>query len=378
MKKRIAIITKKLITGGVERALIAMLGQLDDRQYDVDVYVETLGGELSHELPSHTTLRQLPVFTTREIIKHPLLFLVKLWSRTLISIRKFPYIKQCFYSSQMRPPLKKQYDIAIAYHAPNTVSVFYTIDKITAKKKILWLHGDLCTNQGGTALAKKYHATYDRVVAVSLAVQKSFWLYHPNQRCELFYNLIHLDKLKKLAREGTTYSDNFRGFRILSVGRLDKQKGFDIALEACVLLAKENIEFRWYICGEGDERASLESQIEQAGMSKHFILLGNQPNPYRFMADCNLYVQPSRSEGYCTTTNEARYLGKAVITTDVSGAREQFEDGKNGWIVPISAPCLAKKIISLIKNPQSIKKIEQNLSSLPKTGQTNPNDFLAQ
>ncbi len=64
-----------------------------------------------------------------------------------------------------------------------------------------------------------------------------------------------------------------------------------------------------------------------------FIFLGIKENPYVYMKQCDIYVQPSRFEGYCTTTNEARILGCPIVMTDVSGAEEQLENGKTGLIV---------------------------------------------
>lgn len=58
-------------------------------------------------------------------------------------------------------------------------------------------------------------------------------------------------------------------------------------------------------------------------------------NPYGYLKNCDIYVQTSRFEGYCTTTNEAKDLRKPVITTNVSGANEQFENNKSGLIVNI-------------------------------------------
>ena len=59
--------------------------------------------------------------------------------------------------------------------------------------------------------------------------------------------------------------------------------------------------------------------IEQSNMAD-FIFLGIKENPYVYMKQCDIYVQPSRFEGYCTTTNEARIVGCPSVRTDVSGA----------------------------------------------------------
>ena len=105
-------------------------------------------------------------------------------------------------------------------------------------------------------------------------------------------------------------------------------------------------------------------QIEKYCLKDVFILLGNQSNPYTYLKDCDLYVQPSRYEGYCTTTNEARMLSKPVITTDVSGSREQFVDGETGWIVPMEENAIYERIKWCIENPQAMKEVSERLGKI--------------
>lgn len=91
------------------------------------------------------------------------------------------------------------------------------------------------------------------------------------------------------------------------------------------------------------------------------ILLGNQRNPYGYLKDCDLYVQTSIYEGYCTTTNEAKVLKKPVITTDVSGAREQFVNNITGWIVDINEEAIYQKIKEVLNNKEMCRFIVKNL-----------------
>lgn len=364
--KKIAIVTRKMITGGVERALIAMLKQFDYSMVEVDLYLENLGGELYNEVPNEVNCYKIPTVSLKTSSKHPIATLKKMHALLKTKKDKFSYADENYYASRMLLPIKKKYDIAIAYHAPNTVPVFYVIDGINATKKILWLHGDLDTNNGQEKKLYAYHSRYDQVYGVSKSIEKNFIDYHPDmiKKVSVFYNYIDISEIHRKAELGETYDDNFDGIRVLSIGRLSKQKGFDIAIEVCAELVLNNCNFRWYICGEGDERVYLEKCIEDKGLKDHFILLGNKDNPYGYLKDCDLYVQTSRFEGYCTTTNEARMLYKPVITTDVSGAREQFEDGNTGWIVPINSNDIKEKMIYCFKNLSELEVISKNLSRM--------------
>lgn len=360
--KTIAIVSKKMITGGVEKALIAMLKKFDYSKLSVDLYLEQLGGEQISNLPKEVNVYQIPVLKNKDMYRHSILVLKKLFYSLIIKFRKHSYVEECFYASQMLCPITKKYDYAISYHAPNTIPVFYVIDKIKAHKKILWLHGDLDTNSGDDKLLIKYYEKYDKFFAVSKKIVESFNRFHPT-RCkdiEVFYNYVDTQQIINLAKEGPTF-ENSNCFNILTIGRLDKQKGYDLAIKACKMLSECGYEFKWYVCGEGSERKRIEELIRIYNLKNTFILLGNQSNPYGYLADCDLYVQPSLTEGYCTTTNEARMLCKAVITTDVSGAQEQFLDNETGWIVPINYNSIYKKIKYCFEHKNEIQRVKNNL-----------------
>ena len=92
-----------------------------------------------------------------------------------------------------------------------------------------------------------------------------------------------------------------------------------------------------------------------------FYLLGNKKNPYVYMNQCDLYVQPSKYEAYCTTTNEARILNKPIITTDVGGMRDQFIDKETALIVNGEVDDIYKAVKSLIEDDKYRQKLILNL-----------------
>lgn len=360
---KIAIVTRQMITGGVERALVGMLGTMNSHD-EVDLYVEQLGGELFEELPDWIKIIEIPR-KNWDMSNTSLLERVKsLKARLELQFCK-EYIKQCELSARSFPLINKEYDMAIAYHAPNTIPVFYVIHNLKAKKKVLWLHGDVETNHMTGELAKHYYQQYDKFFAVSKQSKEIFVKHFSelSQKCEVFYNIINADYLKKQAEKAPTYTDNFVGIRILTIGRLDYQKGIDLAVEVCKKLLNEGVLVRWYVCGEGSERKHIEALISEYCLGEQFILLGNQKNPYGYLRDCDLYVQPSRTEGFCTTTNEAKCFAKPVVTTDVCGMREQFVHEESGILCEINVNKLFESIKRLIQQPEERFKLSENVKA---------------
>ena len=117
------------------------------------------------------------------------------------------------------------------------------------------------------------------------------------------------------------------------------------------VLLDRGLSVRWYLIGDGDLRKKLEALIREYQVEENVFLLGTQTNPYGYMRACDIYVQPSYTEGYSTTICEAGILGKAIVGTKPSGGiREQITDGEDGLIVDASVEGLTEGIARLIED----------------------------
>lgn len=111
-------------------------------------------------------------------------------------------------------------------------------------------------------------------------------------------------------------------------------------------------------------RSEVEAEIERYDVADRVILLGTKINPYPYIKNCDIYVQPSFTEGYCTTTVEAKVLCKPIVTTDAPGMREQFVSGENGLIVDAMTPeALAEGIRQLLDHPEMCEKFTNALKN---------------
>lgn len=99
-------------------------------------------------------------------------------------------------------------------------------------------------------------------------------------------------------------------------------------------------------------------------MENNFILLGQNPNPYKFIRQCDIYVQPSRHEGFCITLAEAKLFNKPNVTTNFTGASEQIIDGMTGLIVDIDVDSLYLGVKKLLDNESLRNKFTFNLSKV--------------
>lgn len=127
-------------------------------------------------------------------------------------------------------------------------------------------------------------------------------------------------------------------FRILSVGHLDRIKGFDVALEALAELVRR-LDVNWAIVGEGEERENLKAQARRLGVADRveFVGLVSRSEVHRLMASSHVIVVPSRTETFSVVAAEALMTGRPVVTTRCGGP-ESFIGEEGGRIVAVDDP----------------------------------------
>lgn len=126
------------------------------------------------------------------------------------------------------------------------------------------------------------------------------------------------------------------------VGRLERQKGQDVLLEALALLRRRGIDFVCAFAGDGSLRESLESRRDALGLGAHARFLGQLEDPAPLLAAADAVVLPSRWEGLPLVVLEALARGRPVVASAVGGIPEVIEDGVEGRLVPPDdAPALA-------------------------------------
>lgn len=149
--------------------------------------------------------------------------------------------------------------------------------------------------------------------------------------------------------------------KIVAVGRLVEQKGFDRLLSAIGNLRKKGVPCELVIYGEGPERVSLTRQAESFGLPPT-VLHGPVKNIFANLVQHDIFVLSSRFEGFPNVLLEAMAAGLAPVAFDCpSGPRELITDGVDGLLVPEgNIPALEDAITKLLLNPDIRVKIAQS------------------
>lgn len=372
MKKKLLFMMINMNIGGTEKALLSMLSQIDSTKYDVTILMlEEYGGFLD-SIPSWIQIKYVNEFPQfKHILRTPLHLIAIDYFKNRKYLEGLKYLHFYAMTKLYRNPIiffnhllesckniEDEYDVAVAYAGPMDFISYYVLNKIKANKKVQWIHFDITKIGFNISFVKKIYPMFDRIFVVSKEGKEKLSHVVPSiaDKVEVFHNIISREQILLQSRLHDGFLDDYDGLRILTVGRLDYIKGQDLCVEALRLLKQEGYNIKWYCVGEGNFRSQLQRLIKKYGLEDEFILLGSTTNPYPYMAQCDLYVQSSRHEGYCITLAEAKIFNKSIISTDFMGAKEQLITYHSAKIVEAKACDLYQAIKQIIDT----KNLESN------------------
>jgi glycosyltransferase involved in cell wall biosynthesis len=139
-------------------------------------------------------------------------------------------------------------------------------------------------------------------------------------------------------------------FTIGAVGRLDPQKGFDVAVDALVAVPDAAL----VIVGEGPEREGLERRAESAGVGGRVVFTGHRPDARALLPAFDVVVVPSRFEGAPLVVIEAMQAGVPVVASDVGGTPELIRDGETGILVPPDDPDALAEALQRVRDDAAL------------------------
>ena len=140
---------------------------------------------------------------------------------------------------------------------------------------------------------------------------------------------------------------------LLLVGRAEREKGFDLAIEAVAIIKREIPDVKLLVLGNGAQLKELAVLAEELGIADSVQFKGSVANEkvIEYLDESWIVLVPSRVEGFSITAVEAALREVPVIASSVGGLIETIEDGKSGFLVPPESPeFIAKKVVELIKN----------------------------
>ena len=370
MKKKIAIVTRKLVSGGIEKALINMINEIDA---DITLYLMGRGGEFEKFLPNNIKINN--IYGYEKSFKEKVINKVKEFklyeaiktgfylTKAINALKKDKYFEYEYFLSKTIQRYNEEYDLVISYHAPATFPIRYSVDFINANKRIAWIHGDVSKCRSKLKNYIKYYEKCDKIFCISKTVKDIFDSEYPTlkSKTDVFYNLVNTKEILQMSNQFDVFTKKENETVILTVGRIEDEKGQLIIPDVIKQLLQDNLEFKWYCIGDGTLKKQLQDKIDKYKIGENLILLGEKENPYPYFKNCDIYVQTSKHEGYGLTLHEAKVFNKPIITTRNLGASEQIKNNYNGIIVDYSVDELYSSIKNLINDVGMRNRLSETL-----------------
>ena len=375
MKKDILFVIPSLGVGGAEKALVNLLNIMDYDKYNVDLFVFNHNGVFMKFVPEQVNLLSLPQDyldfsmslrkSIKTLLKKRKLNILKdriFFTKENYLKRKEKHIDQYNwrYMKDSFGILDKEYDVAIGYLEKS--SIYFCIDNVKSKKKIGFIHNDYDKLGLNAAIDNNYFKYLDSIVTVSKECLDVLKNRFPNESSKMsfMYNIVSPKVINNMSKEKVEFYN--ATINLVSVGRLNYQKGYDLAIEVCGKLIKKGYDIKWNIIGDGEERTNLEKLIKEYNLEDRFVLLGIKENPYPYVRNADIYVQTSRFEGKSIAIDEAKILNKPILITNFSTAKDQISNGENGLIVDMDIDSIFKGLEELINDEDLRNKLTNNLS----------------
>lgn len=321
--KKIALLLDSLAGGGAERVMLNLANKYAEQGYKVDLVLAQKRGEYLDDVDERIRIVDLAASRFWEYFKPMVQYFkneqpdVMLSATTILNLLAIITRKLSF--SNARLVVSEHIDIT-------SFAERGALQKPTIVKRLI-----------------KYLYPYaDQVVAVSEGAAQSLSNFSglPVAKVKAIYNGVVDQHKLDLASAGLTHewfgSQQLEAPVIVAVGRLQPQKDFPMLINAFAKL-RQKMPARLIILGEGELRDELQKQAQDLGVDEDLSLHGFEDNPFKFLANANVFALSSLYEGLPTVLIEAMACGCPVVSTKCpSGPEEILENGKYGTLVDVS------------------------------------------
>lgn len=307
--------------GGAERILHDLLHHLSMDKYEITLFLFEKKGNYLSSLPPQIQLKYLlkpELFQPNSIIYK---YLRKIVYRLMMYCPKLIYkLAKCEYC-----------DIDIAFLQDTS----YLLKANLAAKRIAWIHNNIEHSPTFKHGLRENLVCADAIICVSDGVTKSLLKNYPEFKFKTS-TIYNPSVIKDIVSKSHEISIKYAKPTLVAVGRMKKQKGYEVLIDAFKIVVNQGHDWQLKILGDGELRAEIQNKITNLGLANNIELLGHVDNPYPYMKAANAFVLSSYWEGFGQVIVEAMALGVDIISMDCDyGPKEILENGKYGVLVPV-------------------------------------------
>ena len=332
MKIRPLFILADLEAGGAQGVILTVIRRLSRQNFEPHLGIIKKNGPRAKEIPDNVHIHDLKVRRVRYALPNIIRLCRTLRPDTVVST--LGHLNLSLLAGRFFLP---QHTRLIVREA-NTPSIRVQYTRYPMLYRFLY---------------QRLYPLADRVICNSKYMQRdlveSFPL--PAEKTIVIPNPVDRERIDQFLLHGHNPYQSGK-YHLVSVGRLNYQKGFDLLLKAFDKSLKKVPDLHLTIVGEGSEAESLKRLADDLGIAGSITFAGHQGNPYPFMAYADLFVSSSRWEGSPNAVLESLACGTPVLAFDCPGGTgEIIRQGENGWLVPSEDfEAMAEKIVELMQS----------------------------
>lgn len=339
--------------GGAEKVLTNVVKNLNHELFDITVYTINELGIYIDEIKKHA--KYYSVFHTKASTQEEK---VKFQQENIYHLSLSPVELRKFV-------INENYDIEVAFLEDSTTRLIASSQNPNSYK-IAWVHTDMTKNRGALSLYKnldeqrQVYNQFNQIICVSNTAKDSFnSLFGLKDKVRVCFNPIDRNEIIKKSEELVDDFSFSSKFKVVSVGRLVNEKGYNRLLSAHKVLIEQGFDYELIIIGEGPLRYAYEEFINENNLEDSVKLIGFKSNPHKYMRQCNLFICSSVVEGLSSVVIEALILGIPVIATDCGGMYDILGDNEYGKIVEDSVQGIYEGLYKILTNTIEYEKYKQ-------------------
>lgn len=362
MKKQLLFINGHLNTGGVEKSLLDILRHVDYSQYEVELLLLEDLGDYAPELPPEVHVRLMDLHNTYGNLLNALLRCFRKHDWFCFRMRLIFLLMKLFGQKKIHLAQKlltgnQHYDCVIGFRPGICTQI--AAFAASADKRITWWHHGAINVEHDSYL--KAADTCDQIAVVSEACCSMLTREFPALESKMIIipNMMDAADIRKKTAVFEPYEKR-DVYQIATLCRLSPEKHMENVIFAARKLKEAGIAFRWHAIGSGSVENDLHEMAASADVSDVFIFEGNQPNPYPYLKNADLFVHPSYVESQGLVVLEAMALGVPCVVTKSLGPCEFIEDGVNGVLTEQSPESLTEKVLEMLTNRELYERIKAN------------------
>lgn len=353
--KKVVFVYDHLQTGGIAAFLLNIFKFTPTKEYSITLLVKSISEEVLKQIPKNVEIK-----IVKEIpkIKKIFLYLIHggLFSMLKLKFRKKENIlsgralqKLQSINAKISEKMEDFYDVAIGTDI--YWSDYYTILKINAAKKYLWVHPQYSVLKNNEKMDYSFFEYADGIYAVSEINANNLKTVFPTLAYKIDYMSNFISDsfiIEQAEKEKVEYDSTV--LNIATVCRLDNSsKRIDRIIRSAYILQQKGYEFVWRIIGDGPDKNYIEGLIARYGVEKEVCLLGLKVNPHPYVKASDAFVLLSSYEGVPLSVTEAMILGVPVIVSNYDSANRHV--GKDfGFVVDNNDETIIDEVVKHLVN----------------------------